>query len=96
VVNALVMKAVLERFHGISRLLTDLRYHVQCEPAPGFGELPLVTISAGLASFRPADDLILTAARFSGVAAFIELIDLDSVHELADPFKQRLEDMLHS
>jgi hypothetical protein len=95
VVNALVMKSVLDRFPGITRLLTDLRYHVQCEPVPGFGELPLVTISSCLTSFRPADDLILTAARFSGVAAFIELIDIDSVHELSDPFKRRLEDMLH-
>jgi hypothetical protein len=31
------------------------------------------------------------AMRFSGVPAFIELIDLDSIHRLEDPLKSKFE-----
>ena len=93
VVNALVMHAVLARYPGITQLLTDLRYHVRTEKAPGLGELPLVTIGSYIPSFRPADTLILTATRFSGIPAFIELIDIDALHTLQDPLKLRIEEM---
>jgi hypothetical protein len=95
VVNALAMQLVFAKYPGISQLLTDLRYQVQTERAPGLGALPLVTIGSCLPSFRPSDDLIMAATRFSGVPAFIELIDIDAVSALQDPFKQQIEDMLH-
>jgi hypothetical protein len=94
VVNALVMQAVLGKFPGITQLLTDLRYEIQTEKSPALGELPLVTLRSCIPSFRPADDLILTATRFSGVPAFIELIDVEALHTLQDPLKLRLEKML--
>jgi hypothetical protein len=93
-VNALVMHFMFTRYPGITQLLTDLRYRIHTDKAPGLGELPLVTITSCLPSFRPADDLILTATRFSGVPAFIELIDLDALHTLQDPLKLRIEEML--
>jgi hypothetical protein len=94
VVNALVIQALLAKFPGITQLLTDLRYEIRTEKSPSLGELPLVTIRACLPSFRPADNLILAATRFSGVPAFIELIDIAAVHDLPDPLKLRIEEML--
>jgi hypothetical protein len=94
VVNALVMDAMLARFPGITQLLTDLRYDVQTEKTPALGALPLVTIRSCLPSFRPADNLMLTAIQFSGVPAFIELIDVEAVNTLQDPLKLRIEKML--
>jgi hypothetical protein len=38
-------------------------------------------------SYRPTDDLLIAATRFSGVPAFIELIDLDAVTTLPDPIR---------
>jgi hypothetical protein len=95
VVNALVMHFMLARYPGITQLLTDLRYQLHTDKIPGLGELPLVTVASCLPSFRPADDLILTATRFSGVPVFIELIDIDALHTLQDPLKLRIEEMLH-
>jgi hypothetical protein len=95
VVNALVMHLVFAKYPGIVQLLTDLRYQVGVEKSPSLGELPLVTLSACLPSFRPADQLILTAIRFSGVSAFIELIDMDMLDTLHDPLKQHLEKICH-
>ena len=91
VVNALVMHLVLAKYPSITKLLTDRRYQVGVDKAPSLGELPLVTLSACLPSFRPADQLILTATRFSGVPAFIELIDVEMLDTLPDPLKQHLE-----
>ena len=94
VVNALVMHAMLAKFQGIAQLLTDLRYDIQTEKSPALGDLPLVTIRSCLPSFRPADNLMLTAIRFSGVPAFIELIDVEALRTLPDPLKLRIEKIL--
>jgi hypothetical protein len=94
VVNALVLHAMLAKFPGITQLLTDLRYEVRTEKYATFGDLPLVTMRSCVTSFRPADNLILAATRLSGVPAFIELIDPDAVHDLPDPLKIRIEDIL--
>jgi hypothetical protein len=95
VVNALVMHAMLAKFPGITQLLTDLRYDVQTEKSPALGDLPLVSIRSCLPSFRPADNLMLTAIHFSGVPAFIELIDIEALNTLQDPLKLRIEKILH-
>jgi hypothetical protein len=94
VVNTLVMHLFLARHPGITQLLTDLRYNVHVDKCPGLGALPFVTISACVPSFRPGENIILMATRFSGVPNFVELIDLDAVHPLQDPLKLRIEELL--
>jgi hypothetical protein len=94
VVNALVMQLLLARFPGMVQLLTDLRYQIRTENIPGLSAIPLVTIASCLPTFRPTDDLILAATRFSGIPAFIEIIDIDALHTLPDPLKLRLEEIL--
>jgi hypothetical protein len=89
-----VLNGLIARSSGLSTLLTSLRFDVRVEELPGFGKLPLVTITAQLPVFRPADDLILGAVSFSGVPAFIELIDLEAVRSLEDPLKTRIEALL--
>ena len=93
-VNALVMHLLLTKYPGIGQLLSDLRYQVHTDRYPGLGTLPFVIISAYLPSFRPADNLLLMATRFSGVSNFVELIDVDAVHTLQDPLKSRIEELL--
>jgi hypothetical protein len=93
-IGALAMQAVLDKFPGIVRLLKDLRYDVQVEKNPALGDLPLVVISSCIPSFRPSDEVILATTRLSGVPAFIELIDADSIHHMEDPLKPRLEELL--
>ena len=94
VVNALVLNGLVTRNTGLTALLAALRFDVRVEELPSFGKLPLVTITAQLPTFRPADDLILAAVSFSGVPAFIELIGLDTIHNLEDPLKKRIEALL--
>jgi hypothetical protein len=94
VVNAIVVQLVLAKFSGITQLLRDLRYEVELEKCQGLGDLPLVTIRSSLPSFRPSDGIIIAATRLSGVPAFVELIDFDTLANLEDPFKTKIEKKL--
>ena len=94
VVNALVTQLAMSHAAGLGALFVDLRYQLQTEYAPDLPKLPLTTITFGLPSFRPPDDLILSATSFSGIPAFIELIDTDAASRLQDPLKTRLQELV--
>jgi hypothetical protein len=94
VVNALVTQLALSHTPGLGPLFADLRYQVRTDYAADLLKLPLTTITFGLPSFRPADDLILAATSFSGIPAFIELVDTDALAHLQDPLKVRLAELL--
>ena len=96
VVNTLVTQLVLTHTPGLVPLLGDLRYEVQTEAAPDLPKLPFTTVVAGVPSFRPSDNVILTATNFSGVPAFIELIDIEGIPRLHDPLRARLEEQAAS
>ena len=93
-VNALVLQLMLARNTGLTRLFSDLRYELKVESPADLRGLPVVTITSSLPSFRPADDLIAAATAFSGVPAFIELIDLGAAQAPRDVLKERLEELL--
>jgi hypothetical protein len=87
---SIAFQLLLSRKTLLMQLLKDLRYDITMEPLPGLGKLPMVIFNVRLASFRPADELLLTAVRLSGVPAFIELIDTEAGN-LADPLRQQIE-----
>jgi hypothetical protein len=94
VVNALVTQLTINHAAGLGALFADLRYQLQTEYSPDLPKLPLTTITFGLPSFRPTNDLILAATTFSGIPAFIELIDTDAAARLPDPLRARLQELV--
>jgi hypothetical protein len=80
----------LERFPALKNLLEDLRYQVETRELSDLGKLPVVIIKAPLKTFLPADDFILQVTQLSGVPAFQEIIDLESLEKLPDPLKESL------
>jgi hypothetical protein len=94
VVNCLVLQIAVNRNHGLVQLFHDLRYDLKVESPPDLKKLPVLTITSSLSSFRPADDLIQAATAFSGVPAFIELLDTDAVRQTTDPLQERLDSLL--
>ncbi len=91
VVNALAFQVVLERSATLAQLLNDLRYETSAHPVPGLERLQMAVLGVPVPSFRPADDLLLTAVRLSGVPAFIELIDTGALSAIQDPLRQQIE-----
>jgi hypothetical protein len=94
VVNALVLQLIVNKSPGLTSLLADLRYDLKITTSPELKTLPLVTIRSVIPSFCPADDLLLAAAAFSGIAAFIELIDVDGIRQTKDPLSARIDELL--
>jgi hypothetical protein len=94
VVNMLVLQIALNRNPGLVQLFHDLRYEVKTESPPELKGLPVVTITSTLNSFRPADDLISAATAFSGVPAFIELLDTEAILQSMDPLQAKLDALL--
>ena len=94
VVNCLVLQTVLGFSPGLAGLFADLRYELKTETPAEFKGLPLLTLTSCLHTFRPADDLISAAVAFSGVPAFVELIDIEASKNPRDLLKERIEQLL--
>jgi hypothetical protein len=54
------------------------------------GDLSLVTLSAPVATVRPADDLLMTAMGLSGRTGFEEVIGDDQAAHIADPLQAQI------
>jgi hypothetical protein len=96
VLRACILHLHFTKFPAIGELLAGLRYRVEVRHSPEMGELPLVTISAPLATMRPSDNLVTTAAGLAGGASFAEVLDLNTVKDLQDPFRQQIGAILRS
>jgi hypothetical protein len=94
VTNALLMQVMLARNPGLAELFNDLRFELRTDHFPETGKLPFASIVSCIPSFRPSDELILAATEFSGVPAFIELVDMQAVETMRDPLKQRIEALM--
>jgi hypothetical protein len=96
VLRACILHLHFTKFPAIAELLAGLRYRLEVRHSPEMGELPLVTISAPLATMRPPDNLVTMAAGLAGGASFSEVLDLSSVKDLQDPFRQEISAILRS
>ena len=94
VVNALVMQSLIARSSGLTSMLAELRYEVSTQPHPGLNGLPVVVIQSQVPTFLPPEPLIAAATELSGINAFIELMDLEAVRQMPDPFKQRIAQLI--
>jgi hypothetical protein len=96
VVNALVLQMILARAPGLNPLFADLRYELKTEFPADMKGLPVLTITSCVSSFPPPDDLIIAATAFSGIPAFIELVDSRSISQPKDTLKDKLEELFRT
>lgn len=91
--NSLTMWRLIEQSPGIVQMLKDLRFSVSIESTPASGELPYVVLTSDVPAFRPQDDLIRTVTQLSGKQVFEELIDVDAIADMPDPFTEKLQEL---
>src|SRR5262245_13201341 len=96
VLRACILHLQLAKFPAIAELFAGLRYRVELRNSPQMGDLPLVTISAPLSTMRPPDNLVTIASGLAGGASFAEVLDLATVKNLHDPFRQEIAAILKS
>jgi len=94
VLRACILKLLLEQESQLTAVLEGLRYRIETRKLPDLGDLPLVTVSAPVATYRPADDLLLPATGLSGRAVFQEVLDLESANQIRDPVRERISAIL--
>jgi hypothetical protein len=91
--NSLTMWKLIDQSSDVVRLLGDLRFSVSIETASASGELPYVVLTSDVPAFRPQDDLIRTVTQLAGKQVFEELIDVDAIAGMSDPFTDKLQEL---
>ncbi len=94
VVNTLVLQLALNHNPGLVQLFQDLGYELKTETPAELRNLPVASITSCIQSFRPADEIITAATAFSGVPAFIELINLDAQQTPKDLLREKLVQLM--
>lgn len=88
-INAILMKIIFERTQGLAKIFEAMRYHVEIATSPETGRLPMVRLTSCVPAFRPADGVMLSAVRLSGVPIFEELVDVDALQSMPDPIRDK-------
>jgi hypothetical protein len=94
--NAVLMKIILDRSPGIGRLLQALRLTVSVAASPDTGKIPLCRLTSCVPAFRPADGVILSAVKLSGVPIFEELVDVETLDRIEDPIRAKVRQLAGS
>ena len=86
----LVLHVVIANQSGVTRLLESLRYPISTAKLPEFGDLPITRIGPPISTTRPSDAVIVESAELTGMDAFEEVVKVEDLSRLKDPFRDRL------
>jgi hypothetical protein len=93
VISYLVLHVVLTNQNGVTQILDALHFPVSTMKVPEFGELPITRIGPTVTTTRPADAVIIESAELTGMDAFEEVVHVDDLTRVKEPFKDRLLDI---
>jgi len=96
ILNALIMRELLQSTPGLPVLLDALRLELGEETSPETGALPFATLTAAIRSRLPEDKIVVQATELTGVNEFTELVDPESVKSLTDPVRERLQELIET
>ncbi|MBT8439893.1 MAG: hypothetical protein KJO91_09210 [Gammaproteobacteria bacterium] len=94
VLKTLTLGMLIKQSPDIVQLLNDLRFTVTIGNADVSGNLPYVVLTSDVPAFRPQDDLIRTVTQLSGKQVFEELIDVDAIADIPDPFIGKIQELM--
>jgi hypothetical protein len=90
----LVLQIVIARQPGIKKVFDALHLPLSIGKLPEFGELPVAFLSCPISTVRPPDNVIIESTELSGTDAFEEVVSLEDVAKLRNPFKDQLEEVI--
>ncbi len=85
-----LMRAVIGNSPGLPQVFEALQFPLTVTTVPASGALPITRIGVAIGTSLPDDDVILESAALTGVDAFEEVINVDELRTLREPFKDRL------
>lgn len=93
ILSYIALHVVMTHQTGVTQLLDAVHFPVTTVKVPEFGDLPITRIGPRVTTSRPADTVIIESAELTGMDAFEEVIRLDDLSSLKEPFKERLLDI---
>lgn len=90
IVSYLLINLVAKYRPGVTHMLEGLHFPITTTTVPEFGALPVTRIGIGIPTLRPSDDVVVESAELTGMDAFEEVVSVDDIARLPDPFKTRL------
>jgi hypothetical protein len=92
--HTLTLHVVVTRQPGLINMFELLRFPVCTEKLAGLGDLPVTCISSAVSTVRPPDDVIIESTEISGMNVFEEIVNLEDIRRLQDPFQAPLMELL--
>ena len=90
ILSYLIMNVVTKYRPGATKILEALRFPVTTTTVAEFGELPITRINIGISTHRPSDGVVVESAELTGMDTFEEVVNVNDIARLPDPFKERL------
>jgi hypothetical protein len=90
----LVLQIVIARQPGLKKIFDALHLPLSTGKLPEFGDLPIAFLSGPVGTVRPPDNVIIESTELSGTDAFEEVVSLEDVAKLRNPFKDQLEELI--
>jgi len=84
-----VLHFVVTRNPKIQELFAALRFPIQSERIPEFGNFPLLMLHAPAGSVLPPNDVIAQVCKYSGSDVVEEVLDREAWAALADPIAEK-------
>jgi hypothetical protein len=75
---------------ALTKMFEALHFPLTTSTSPAFGDLPITRIGIGVATSRPADALVIESAELTGMDVFEEVVRMEDLAAIGDPFKERL------
>ena len=90
VLSNLILHVVLNNQPGLTQMLGALHFPITTTRLPELGELPITRIGSSLSTARPSDAVVIESAELTGMDAFEEVVTVEDIVAMSDPFKSRL------
>lgn len=90
VLSQLLLRVVIDNSPGLASLCEALHFPLTTATTAATGTLPITRIGLSVGTTLPPDDVILETAALTGMDAFEEVINLDDLASLGDPFRDRV------
>ena len=90
VISYLLLHVVVNNSPGLMNVFEALHFPVTTTTIGEYGPLPITRIGPAISTTRPSDEVILQSAELTGMDAFEEVVNVEDLARLGDPFKDRL------
>ncbi|MGC4085956.1 MAG: hypothetical protein QM736_28465 [Vicinamibacterales bacterium] len=92
----ILMHVVTTNSQGLLKVFDAVHFPLTSTTVPEFGQLPVTRIGVGIGTFRPSDEIVLQTAELTGVDAFEEVVNVDDIAGISDPFKSKLLEIVET